>query len=151
MKLSDQLVSMAKAAGMSLALAADIIVAGESARFLQAFSRIGLVPDAGSSFLLPRLVGDLRARAMMMLAEPVSADQALRMGLVWQVLPDAELAASAQALARRMAAMPTLALAGIKRLLAASGSHSFTSDISDRSQRLSMGSSNFPTRREARC
>lgn len=116
-------------AGMSLALAADLIIAGESARFLQAFSKIGLVPDAGSSFLLPRLVGDLRARAMMMLGEPVHADQALRMGLVWQVLPDAELAASARALARRLATMPTLALAGIKHLLAASGGHSLEEQL----------------------
>jgi len=107
----------AAGAGMSLALAGDIVLAARSATFLQAFSRIGLVPDAGSTYFLPRLVGEMRARALAILADRIDAEQALRYGLVWQVLPDEELQATARAMAVRLASMPTMAYALTKKAL----------------------------------
>jgi 2-(1,2-epoxy-1,2-dihydrophenyl)acetyl-CoA isomerase len=97
----------AAGAGASLALAGDIVVAAESAYFLQAFVNIGLVPDVGATWLLPRLAGRARAQAMMMLGERVPAATALDWGMIWQVVPDAELMATARALAARLAAGPT--------------------------------------------
>jgi 2-(1,2-epoxy-1,2-dihydrophenyl)acetyl-CoA isomerase len=107
--------------GMSLALACDIVLAAESATFLQAFGRIGLVPDCGSTWLLPRLVGDARARALILLADRIPAREALEYGLIWRVLPDQDLADAARAMALRLAAMPTLALQAAKQALAMSG------------------------------
>ncbi|HMO44418.1 MAG TPA: enoyl-CoA hydratase-related protein [Rubrivivax sp.] len=111
---------VAAGAGMSLALACDIVLAGESASFLQAFTRIGLVPDCGSTWFLPRMVGDVRARALVMLADKISAADALQYGLVWKVYADDQLLAEAQATAARMAQMPTRAYALIKQGLAVS-------------------------------
>jgi 2-(1,2-epoxy-1,2-dihydrophenyl)acetyl-CoA isomerase len=108
---------VAAGAGMSLALAADIVLASDQASFLQAFARIGLIPDAGSTWLLDRYAGSMRARAMAMLAEKISAEQAREFGLVWQVHPADQLMAEATRLATQMAAMPTLAYAGIKQAL----------------------------------
>jgi len=111
---------VAAGAGMSIALACDIVLAGESASFLQAFTRIGLVPDCGSTWFLPRLVGDVRARALIMLADKISATDALRYGLVWQVMADDKLMGEALTTARRMAQMPTRAYDLIKQGLAVS-------------------------------
>lgn len=111
---------VAAGAGMSLALACDVVLAGESASFLQAFSRIGLVPDCGSTWFLPRMVGDVRARAMMLLADKIGAADALKFGLVWQVVADAQLMTEAMATANKLAAMPTRALDLIKQALAVS-------------------------------
>jgi 2-(1,2-epoxy-1,2-dihydrophenyl)acetyl-CoA isomerase len=108
---------VAAGAGMSIAMAGDIILAGRSASFLQAFSKIGLVPDAGSTWFLPRYVGDVRARAMAILADRISAQDAQSFGLVWQVHEDAELLPKAQEMAQRLAAMPTRAYAMIKQAL----------------------------------
>lgn len=116
---------VAAGAGMSLALACDIVLAGESASFLQAFARIGLVPDCGSTWMLPRLVGDVRARALTMLADKIGAADALRYGLVWQVFADDKLMIEAQATAKRLAAMPTRALDLIKQALAVSSGNGF--------------------------
>ncbi len=113
----------AAGAGMSIALAADIVLASESATFLQAFAKLGLVPDAGSTFFLPRLIGEANARAMMLMAAPVKADQALRMGLVWQVYPEAQLMPAAQTLAATMARQATHGLALIKDALDATWQH----------------------------
>jgi 2-(1,2-epoxy-1,2-dihydrophenyl)acetyl-CoA isomerase len=110
----------AAGAGMSIALACDIVLAGESASFLQAFTRIGLVPDCGSTWFLPRIVGDVRARALVMLADKIGAADALQYGLVWKVYPDDRLLTEAHALAARMAAMPTRAYDLIKQSLAVS-------------------------------
>lgn len=100
--------------GMSFAMAADIAVAGKSATFLQAFARIGLLPDGGSTWFLPRLVGDQRARALAMLAPQISAAQAKEWGLIWDVVEDADLMKTATDIARRLADGPTLSLARIK-------------------------------------
>ncbi len=97
---------VAAGAGMSLALACDLRVCAESASFIQAFVRIGLVPDAGSTFFLPRLVGPARAAELAMLGDAVAAAQALRMGLVNRVVPDDALLAEAGALAERLARGP---------------------------------------------
>jgi len=110
---------MAAGAGASLAFACDLRLAADSAAFLMAFSKVGLGPDSGASWTLPRLVGPARATAMLMLAEPVAAPQALEMGLVNAVIPAGELAAAAAELAARLAAGPTVAYAAIKRTIAA--------------------------------
>jgi 2-(1,2-epoxy-1,2-dihydrophenyl)acetyl-CoA isomerase len=104
----------AAGAGCSYALAGDIVVAGRSAYFLQAFVNIGLVPDVGSTWLLPRLAGKARAQAMMMLGERVPAETALDWGMIYKVVDDAELMAEAQAIAARLARGPTKALSLIR-------------------------------------
>jgi len=103
--------------GCSLALAADFCVAGESAYFLQAFVNIGLVPDGGASWMLPRLIGRARAAEMMMLGERVSAARALDWGMIHKVVADDALDAEALALATRLAAGPTVALGLMRRAL----------------------------------
>jgi 2-(1,2-epoxy-1,2-dihydrophenyl)acetyl-CoA isomerase len=107
---------VAAGAGMSLALACDLRVCAESASFIQAFVRIGLVPDAGSTFFLPRLVGLAKAAELAMLGEQISAAEALRVGLVNRVVPDDSLLAAAAELASRLAAGPR-SLGLIKRAL----------------------------------
>ena len=107
-------------AGVGIALACDLRVAAESAKFSVTFIKIGLMPDAGVSFFLPRVVGLGRALEMSMLGDPVEADEALRTGLVNRVVPDEELAEETAALASRLAAMPTAALGRTKEALYAS-------------------------------
>ncbi|SEO33763.1 2-(1,2-epoxy-1,2-dihydrophenyl)acetyl-CoA isomerase [Rhodospirillales bacterium URHD0017] len=103
--------------GMSFALAADIAIAAKSASFLQAFARIGLLPDGGSTWFLPRLVGEQRARALAMLAPKISAGQAKEWGLIWDVVEDGELMKTATEVARGLADGPTLSLARIKEAM----------------------------------
>jgi 2-(1,2-epoxy-1,2-dihydrophenyl)acetyl-CoA isomerase len=103
-------------AGCSLALAADIVVAGASAYFLQAFINIGLIPDAGATWLLPRLAGRARAMEMMMLGERIPASQAAEWGLISRVVDDSELETEAVALATRLAGGPTIAYGLLRRL-----------------------------------
>lgn len=110
----------AAGAGASLAFACDFRVAADTASFAMAFSKIGLVPDTGGSWTLPRLVGGAKALEMLMLSEPVKADEALRIGLVTRVVPAADLRAEAAAFARSLASGPTVAYGYIKRLVAAS-------------------------------
>jgi 2-(1,2-epoxy-1,2-dihydrophenyl)acetyl-CoA isomerase len=105
---------VAAGVGMSFAMAADIAIAAKSASFLQAFSRIGLLPDGGSTWFLPRLVGEQRARALAMLAPQISAEQAKQWGLIWDVVEDAALMPTATELAQRLANGPTQSLARIK-------------------------------------
>jgi 2-(1,2-epoxy-1,2-dihydrophenyl)acetyl-CoA isomerase len=108
---------VAAGGGFSLAMAGDIIVAARSASFIQVFSRIGLVPDLGSTWMLPRLVGRQRALELMLLNEPLSAAQAKEWGLVREVFDDSALLEGAVKLARRLAEGPTRALAATRRLL----------------------------------
>ncbi|MGZ8346094.1 MAG: enoyl-CoA hydratase-related protein [Allosphingosinicella sp.] len=116
----------AAGAGCSLALAADLVVAARSAYFLQAFVNVGLVPDAGATWLLPRLAGRARAMEMMMLGERIPAERALEWGLIARVVDDADLAAEAMALATRLAQGPTVALGLIRRLARESSQVSLT-------------------------
>jgi 2-(1,2-epoxy-1,2-dihydrophenyl)acetyl-CoA isomerase len=108
---------VAAGVGMSFALASDIAVAAKSASFLQAFARIGLLPDGGSTWFLPRLAGDQRARALAMLAPQIPAEKAKEWGLIWDVVEDAALMPTATELARKLADGPTLALGRIKEAL----------------------------------
>jgi len=103
-------------AGCSLALAADIVIAGESAYFLQAFINIGLIPDAGATWLLPRLAGRARAMEMMMLGERLSAKKAAKWGVISRAVDDDKLMDEAGELAARLAAGPTLAYGLLRRL-----------------------------------
>ena len=111
---------MAAGAGASFAYACDLRIAADSAKFLMAFANVGLTADSGASWTLPRLIGYGRAMEMMLLAKPVAADEALRIGMVNQVVPAGEVLATARALAARMAAGPTTAYAKIKEAMLAS-------------------------------
>ena len=108
---------VAAGAGASLALACDIVIAANSASFIQAFSRIGLIPDAGSTWFLPRLLGSARAMALALTGEAVPAERAAEWGLIWKAVPDETLMSEAIALAARLAQGPTRAYGLIKRAL----------------------------------
>jgi 2-(1,2-epoxy-1,2-dihydrophenyl)acetyl-CoA isomerase len=105
---------VAAGAGANIALHGDIVLAGVSAKFIQSFAKIGLVPDSGGTWILPRLVGEARARALAMLAEPVTAEQAASWGMIWKAVPDEALLTEARALAAHLATQPTAALGMIK-------------------------------------
>jgi 2-(1,2-epoxy-1,2-dihydrophenyl)acetyl-CoA isomerase len=120
---------VAAGAGCNLALACDIVIAARSASFVQAFSRIGLVPDCGGTWFLPRLVGTARARALMMLGEPVTADTAAEWGMIWRAVDDDRLMIEAQALTERLASGPTVALGLIKQALDESGNHDLADQL----------------------
>ncbi|MFB2531084.1 enoyl-CoA hydratase-related protein [Paracoccus sp. p4-l81] len=107
----------AAGAGANLALGADVVIATESARFIQAFTKIGLIPDAGGTYWLPRQVGFARAMGTMLFAEPVTARQAADWGMIWDCVADADFAAHVTARARHLAQGPGLAYAAIKRAL----------------------------------
>jgi 2-(1,2-epoxy-1,2-dihydrophenyl)acetyl-CoA isomerase len=108
---------IAAGAGANIALACDIVLATRSASFVQAFARIDLIPDCGGTWFLPRLVGAARARALAMLAEPISAEIAAEWGLIWRAVDDDRLIPEAEALAERLANGPTVALGMIKHAL----------------------------------
>jgi 2-(1,2-epoxy-1,2-dihydrophenyl)acetyl-CoA isomerase len=108
---------IAAGAGANLALACDIVVAGIGASFVQAFARIGLIPDCGGTWFLPRLVGMARARALALLAEPLPAATAAEWGLIWRAVPDATLMDEAHSLAARLAAGPGAGIALAKHAL----------------------------------
>jgi len=108
---------VAAGAGANIALSCDIVLAARSASFIQAFARIGLLPDSGGTWLLPRLVGDARARALTLLAEKVEAETAAAWGLIWKAVDDDRLMEDARDLAARLARGPTRAYAAIKRAL----------------------------------
>ncbi|MCW5621942.1 MAG: 2-(1,2-epoxy-1,2-dihydrophenyl)acetyl-CoA isomerase PaaG, partial [Burkholderiales bacterium] len=111
---------VAAGAGCNFALAADLVLAARSARFIEVFSRIGLIPDAGGTYFLPRLVGQARAMGMALLAEPVSAEQAEAWGLIWKCVDDDALMAETKKIAVQLATGPTNAYALIKKALYAS-------------------------------
>jgi 2-(1,2-epoxy-1,2-dihydrophenyl)acetyl-CoA isomerase len=108
---------VAAGAGANVAIGCDIVFAARSASFIQAFSKIGLVPDAGGSWLLPRLVGRARAMALAMTGDKLSAEEAERFGLIWKCVDDAVLMDTALAMAQRLAAMPSRALAATRRVI----------------------------------
>jgi 2-(1,2-epoxy-1,2-dihydrophenyl)acetyl-CoA isomerase len=132
----------AAGAGAPLALMADFVIAGESAFFFMAFPNVGLVPDAGGSFILPRLIGKARAMQMMMLAERISAAQALDWGMIYKVVPDEALMAEAQALAARLAAGPTVSYGLIRQEVQAALGSDFetTLEVEARNQRTAVKS-----------
>jgi 2-(1,2-epoxy-1,2-dihydrophenyl)acetyl-CoA isomerase len=105
----------AAGAGCNLALAADVVIAHQDAVFIQAFSRIGLIPDAGGTYFLPRQVGFARAMGAMLFAERISAQQAAEWGMIWETAPETEFEARWQSRARILADGPTIALANIRK------------------------------------
>ena len=120
---------IAAGAGMSLALAADICVAAESAAFDLAFARIGLIPDAGGTYQLQRLLGPARALGLSLLGEKLSAKEAVDLGLIWRAVPDVEFGKTVDTLAARLAASPTKALALMKKAFHAGGHHSLEQQL----------------------
>ena len=131
---------VAAGAGANVALACDIVLAGRSARFIQAFIKIGLVPDAGGTWLLPRLAGEARARGMAMLGEPVLAEQALTWGMIWQMVEDDALLATAQALTAHLATQPTATLGMMKTLFAAAATNTLSQQLdAERDMQRSAG------------
>lgn len=120
---------VAAGAGANIALAGDVVIASEQASFLQAFSKIGLIPDSGGTWTLPRLVGLQRASALMMLGDKVSATDALQMGMIYKVVSADEFDEQSMAVANKLAAMPTLALARTKALLNASALNNLTDQL----------------------
>lgn len=120
---------VAAGAGANLAFACDITIAAESATFIQSFAKIGLIPDSGGTFILPRIVGLQRAAALTMLGDKLPAAQAKEWGLVFDVVPDAELLERASAIALRLAGMPTRGLGIAKRGLNASFAHTLDDQL----------------------
>ncbi|GEC68154.1 2-(1,2-epoxy-1,2-dihydrophenyl)acetyl-CoA isomerase [Raoultella ornithinolytica] len=110
---------VAAGAGATLALGCDMVLAARSASFVMAFSRLGLVPDCGGSWFLPRVAGRARAMGLALLGEKLSAEQAAQWGMIWQLVEDAELADTSLQLARHLAAQPTFGLGLIKQALLA--------------------------------
>jgi 2-(1,2-epoxy-1,2-dihydrophenyl)acetyl-CoA isomerase len=122
---------VAAGAGANIALACDIVVASQSSSFIQAFSKIGLIPDSGGTFFLPRLVGWQRASALMMLGDKISAGEAGRMGMIYKVFPDETFAEESQSIATTLAAMPTKGLALTKQLLDNSFENNYEDQLHD--------------------
>lgn len=120
---------VAAGAGANIALACDIVIAARSASFIESFSRLGLIPDSGGTWILPRLVGMARARGLAMLGPKVSAEQAEAWGMIWQVVDDEELMATALGLAEQMATQPTRGFAFTKRALAASAANTLDAQL----------------------
>ena len=120
---------VAAGAGANIALACDIVIASRNASFIQAFCKIGLVPDSGGSWSLPRLVGHARAMALSLLGDKVSADQAAQWGMIYQAVEPEALMKEASRLAARLAAQPTAGLGLIKRAIHASATNSFDEQL----------------------
>jgi len=112
---------VAAGAGANIALACDVVIAGTSVSFIQAFSKIGLIPDSGGTFFLPRLIGFGKASALMMLGDKVSATDAEKMGMIYKVCDDANLQTEALTIAKTLADMPTIGIGLTKKLLNNSG------------------------------
>jgi 2-(1,2-epoxy-1,2-dihydrophenyl)acetyl-CoA isomerase len=120
---------VAAGAGANLALACDIVLAAKSASFIQAFCKIGLVPDSGGTYFLPRLVGTARAMGLAMLGDKLVAEQAAAWGLIWQCVDDAELPAVTEKLLAGLAQAPTRGLAAIKQAIHASSGNSLAAQL----------------------
>lgn len=119
----------AAGAGANLALACDVVIAGVSARFIQAFAKIGLVPDSGGTWMLPQLIGEARAKAVALTGRPVDAETAASWGMIWKATPDEALMAEATALAEAFAAGPTIGLGMTKRAIHAAAGQSLDAQL----------------------
>ncbi len=120
---------VAAGAGANVALACDIVIAGRSAKFIQSFGKLGLVPDSGGTWMLPRLVGAARARALALLAEPVNAETAESWGMIWKTFDDDKLMDEAHRLAAHFATQPTVGLGLIKQALDASETNDYATQL----------------------
>ena len=120
---------VAAGAGANIALACDIVLAARSAKFIQAFSKIGLIPDAGGSWSLARILGEPRAKALALLAEPLDADTAAAWGMIWKAIDDAALLPEAETIAKRLAAGPTKGLGLTKRAIQAAATNGLDAQL----------------------
>src|SRR3954454_8187609 len=120
---------VAAGAGANIALACDIVVAAKSAKFIQSFSAIGLIPDSGGTWHLPRLVGQARALGLALTGEPLSAERAAEWGLIWKAVEDEALDAEVDAIANRLASLPPLGLAAIKEMIRSSWQYSLDEEL----------------------
>ena len=120
---------VAAGAGASLAMACDLVVAARSAKFIQSFAAIGLVPDTGGSWHLTRHLGQARAMGLALTGDPLSAEQAAEWGMIWKCVDDAELDSAVDALAEKLAAMPPLGLAAIKQMIRSSWNRSLDQEL----------------------
>ena len=120
---------VAAGAGANIALACDIVIAAKSAKFIQSFSAIGLIPDSGGTWALPRLVGQARALGLALTGEPLPAEIAEQWGLIWKAVEDDSLDAEVDAIAGKLAALPPLGLAAIKTMIRSSWGHSLDEEL----------------------
>src|SRR5688572_14727675 len=120
---------VAAGAGANIALACDVVIAAKSAKFIQSFANIGLIPDSGGTWVLPRLVGQARALGLALTAEPLPSEKAAEWGLIWKAVEDDQLDAEVNALAARFAQAPTLGLARIKKMIRESWGHSLDEEL----------------------
>src|SRR5690348_8174826 len=120
---------VAAGAGANVALACDIVVAGRSAKFIQSFSAIGLIPDSGGTWILPRLVGQARALGLALTGEPLLAEQAADWGLIWKCVHDDDLDAEVDAIANKLASLPPLGLAAVKEMIRSSWQYSLDEEL----------------------
>ena len=136
---------VAAGAGASIALACDIVVATESATFVQAFSKIGLIPDSGATFILPRLIGIQKAAALMMSAEPIIAKEAEKMGMIYKTYEDKSFEIESWNFVSKLAKMPTKGLGLTKRLLNASSNNDLESQLTmeDKCQVIAADTADF--------
>lgn len=120
---------VAAGAGANLAFACDLVIAAKSASFVESFCKLGLIPDTGGTYFLPRLIGTARAMGMALLGEKISAEQAAEWGLIWKCVEDGEFAGTVEKIATQLAAAPTLGLARIKQAIYCSGQHSLDQQL----------------------
>jgi 2-(1,2-epoxy-1,2-dihydrophenyl)acetyl-CoA isomerase len=120
---------VAAGAGANIALACDIVVAAKSAKFIQSFSAIGLIPDSGGTWVLPRLAGQARALGLALTGEPLPAEKAEEWGLIWKAVDDASLDAEVDAIANKLASLPPLGLAAIKEMIRSSWQYSLDEEL----------------------
>jgi 2-(1,2-epoxy-1,2-dihydrophenyl)acetyl-CoA isomerase len=120
---------VAAGAGANIALACDIVIAAKSAKFIQSFSALGLIPDSGGSWHLPRLIGQARALGLALTGEPLPAEKAAEWGLIWKSVEDDALDAEVDAVAAKLAALPPLGLAAIKQIIRTSSSRSLDQEL----------------------
>ena len=120
---------VAAGAGANIALACDLVIAGKSAKFIQSFSALGLIPDSGGSWHLPRLVGQARALGLALTGEPLPAERAAEWGLIWKAVEDDQLDSEVDAVATKLAALPPLGLAAIKQIIRASWSRTLDQEL----------------------
>jgi len=120
---------VAAGAGANVALACDLVIAAKSAKFIQSFSALGLVPDSGGTWVLPRLVGQARALGLALTGDPLPAETAAEWGLIWKAVEDDALDAEVDALATKLASLPPLGLAAIKQMIRSSWQHSLDEEL----------------------
>lgn len=120
---------VAAGAGANIALACDLVIAGKSAKFIQSFSALGLIPDSGGSWHLPRLIGQARALGLALTGEPLPAERAAEWGLIWKAVDDDQLDAEVDAVAAKLASLPPLGLAAIKQIIRTSWSRSLDEEL----------------------